>query len=76
MSQFSTEIRRSPEWWSQFKDETFRNKWIEIGLNREWVIQTPSQSKGVRLSRRQVSQSVDSRMEWRGESDPGPLCLG
>lgn len=55
MSQFSAEIRRTPEWWTRFTEHEVRKQWAASALERTWKIQTPSQQVDVKLSQHQVS---------------------
>lgn len=58
MSQLSAHIRRGPEWWKFFKDEDTKNKWREHALNRNIIVQTPSGTAEIKLSRKQVRSNL------------------
>ncbi|KDR85574.1 hypothetical protein GALMADRAFT_218670 [Galerina marginata CBS 339.88] len=59
MSQFSAEIRRSPEWWKHRKEQDMQGRWIKSALERTWLVQTPSLPAEVNLSYRQVIYVLD-----------------
>ena len=54
MSTLSFEIRRSDNWWKDFRKEDFREKWTDAALRRAWHVRAPSLTSEVLLSRKQV----------------------
>lgn len=54
MSQFSANIRKEEGWWRKLLDADELARWYQVGIGRDWLVQTPSGHAKVGLSARQV----------------------
>ncbi|KAF8167501.1 hypothetical protein B0H34DRAFT_682074 [Crassisporium funariophilum] len=73
MSQFSADIRRTPDWWQNLQKEKSRKLWTDLG-HQPWAVRTPSLISHVNLSQKQISYVLEELQGYAALRDEKYRC--
>ncbi|KAJ3575249.1 hypothetical protein NP233_g1217 [Leucocoprinus birnbaumii] len=75
MCNYSALLRKQPEWWTKYRDETVRHEWRQLArLPSVSIVRTPSSTAEVELSEEQVEYVIDELAGYAALRDEANQC--